>query len=172
MLAGREAQRFLRRRAGARRGIAHRRGRNDRGDRRRQRRRQDLADPHHRRHASAGIRAHRVSRAPISPACRATASATSASARSPRDGRSSPRSPSPKTSTWARCCRGRAITGRPEPRAGPGDVSKARGTARPGRRHAFGRRAADAGDRPLHHGRAQAHHVRRALAGARADGGP
>ncbi len=52
-----------------------------------------------------------------------------------------------------------------ESRARAGAVSRARRTLGPGGRHALGRRAADAGDRPLPDGSAGARHVRRAVAG-------
>src|SRR5919198_3623951 len=54
---------------------------------------------------------------------------------------------------------------REKSRTGTGIVSGARRTLGPGGGHALGRRAADAGDRPLPHGRAGARHVRRAVAG-------
>ena len=52
-----------------------------------------------------------------------------------------------------------AMLPREKSRTGVRAVSRAGRAHAPGGRHAFGRRATDAGDRPLPHGPARAHHV-------------
>src|SRR5213592_5008968 len=68
----------------------------------------------------------------------------------------------------AAACPGAA---RAESRAGIRAVPRTRRAKPATGRHAFGRRAADARDRPLPHGRPGARHVRRAFAGAGAERG-
>ncbi len=121
-----------------------------------------------RRHPSAGARCGAVRRPRHHPACPAIESAISASARSPRspglsdhdgaresrDGRGDPARPAPA----------RAVDG-----PGSGAVPEIIGTAGPTCRHAVGRRAADARDRPLPDGPPDPDHVRRAIARPGAD---
>ena len=164
MLTRRKPRRLLRRRAGARRRLARGRGGRDRRHRRRQRRRQDLAHPHHRRHASArraaascyrgadiaGWPSHKVCDLGIGQVAEGRqVFPTLSVAENLDDGRDAA----------ARARRARA-----QPRAGLRAVSGAGRAPRPGGRHAVGRRAADAGDRPLPDGRAGTGDVRRALA--------
>ncbi len=71
-----------------------------------------------------------------------------------------------KISTWARCCRARARQGARTASACWRCFRACSERVRPGGGHAVGRRAADAGDRPLPDGRAGPGDVRRALARA------
>ena len=119
---------------------------------------------------SAARGPHPLSRRATSPGCPAIASAIWASARWPRGGRSSPRSPWRRTCEIGACCRVR-VAPWPTPCARCSPCSRAWRAARPGGRHHVGRRAADAGDRPLPDGQAGADHVRRALAGPGAGNG-
>ena len=142
----------------------------DRRHRRRQRRRQDLADPHHRGHAPAGARPHRLPRhryrglaEPSGLRSRHRAGGGRPADLSDAHGRRESRHGRDAAARAAR--RARATS------SGCLRCSRCWPSGAAGGRHALGRRAADAGDRPLPDGRAGARDVRRALARPRAGGG-
>ena len=155
----------LRRRPGARRRIAGGRRRRHRRGGRFQRRRQELPDPHHRGHAEAALGQDRLQ----GRGHRGLAQPPGLQPRY-RPGRRRP--PDIRRAHGAREPGGRRLsrTGKTGQRGDHGtglrDVSDPAGTGRTAGRHAFGRRAADAGDRPLPAGPAGAHHVRRTVARA------
>ena len=136
----------------------------DRRHCRRQRRRQDLADPHHRRHAQAGARAHSLSRHRY----RRLAEPQGLRSRH-RPGRRRPpglsrRCRLPKIWPWAPCCRARGARASAISTASTRCFRLLAERSAPARRHAVGRRAADARHRALPDGRAGSGDVRRAVA--------